>query len=129
MSGLESLAPLLLVLPLAGFALTALIGFLILFVSPSYTVALAGFALGGIGVSVSFPLAVTAAAGLGDRPAAQNVAILSLLGLSGFLIGPPLIGFVAHSFGMRWGLMVLVPGLVLSVLLAGLCGAGCRDPF
>jgi len=105
-------------------ALTALIGFLILFVSPSYTVALAGFALGGIGVSVSFPLAVTAAAGLGDRPAAQNVAILSLLGLSGFLIGPPLIGFVAQNFGMRWGLMVLVPGLVLSVLLAGLLRRG-----
>jgi MFS family permease len=109
-------------------AATAVLGFLILVFSPAYPISLIGFALGGFGVSVSFPLAVTAAAGLGDRPAAQNVAVLSLLGLSGFLIGPPLIGFVAQHFGMRWGLLVLVPGLVLSVCLAGLLRRGSTAP-
>jgi len=105
-------------------AATALVGVVILFVSPSYAVSLLGFALAGFGVSVAFPLAVTAAAGLGDRPAAQNVAMLSLIGLSGFLIGPPVIGFVAQNFGIRVGLLVLAPGLALSLILAGLLRRG-----
>ena len=109
-------------------AATALAGVLILFVSPAYPVSLLGFALAGFGVSVAFPLAVTAAAGLGDRPAAQNVAMLSLIGLSGFLIGPPVIGFIAQNYGIRTGLLVLAPGLAMSLALAGLLRRGSVPP-
>jgi len=78
-------------------------------------VTLAGFALVGIGVSVGFPLAVTAAASLRDRPAAANVAILSFMALTGFLIGPPLIGFIAEVSGLRVGLAVLLVPLAVSL--------------
>ena len=105
---------------------TALVGIAILAISPSYPISLLGFALAGFGVSVSFPLAVTAAAGLGDRPAAQNVAILSLIGLSGFLIGPPIIGFIAQHWGIRIGFLVLAPSLALSLLLSGLLARGAK---
>jgi MFS family permease len=106
----------------------ALVGVTLLYLSPSYAVSLVGFALAGIGVSVSFPLAVTAAAGLGDRPPAQNVAVLSLIGLSGFLFGPPIIGFVAQHWGLRIGLAILLPGLLMSLLLAGLLRRPAASP-
>ena len=72
-----------------------------------------------MGVSVGFPLAVTAAAGLGDRPASANVAVLSFVALTGFLIGPPLIGFVAEHSDIRVGVACVIPMLVLSLLLTG----------
>src|SRR5690606_34629121 len=44
----------------------------LLYLAPNVPLALAGFGVIGIGVSVGFPLAVTAAASLGDRPASAN---------------------------------------------------------
>lgn len=97
----------------------ALVGAALLYLSPSAAMALLGFAVIGIGVSVGFPLAVTAAASLTDRQASANVAILSFVALLGFLVGPPVIGFVAEHADMRLGIACLVPVLILSLLLAG----------
>ncbi|MFN3719384.1 MAG: MFS transporter [Rhizobium rhizophilum] len=98
----------------------ALAGMLLVVVAPVTTIVYLGLACVGLGVSVGFPLAVTASADLGDRPAAENVAILSFIALFGFLVGPPMIGFVAELAGLRSGLAMLLPPLVLSILLAGL---------
>jgi MFS family permease len=103
---------------------TALAGVSCVVLSPAYAVALIGFGLAGFGVSVGFPLAVTAVAGLGDRPAAANVAMLSLITLASFLLGPPVIGLIAQHVGLRLGFAVLLPGLVASVVLAGLLARG-----
>jgi len=42
---------------------------------------------------------------------------MSMIAISGFLIGPPLIGFVAEAFSLRVALLGLFPGLVLSFWL------------
>jgi len=97
----------------------ALCGAAILFVAPSTPIALAGFGIIGLGVSVGFPLAVTAAASLTDRTASANVAILSFVALLGFLVGPPVIGFVAEHADMRLAIACLVPVLLVSLLLTG----------
>lgn len=97
----------------------ALIGTLALYFAPSLPVALIGFGILGIGVSVGFPLAVTAAASLGDRAASANVAVLSFVALTGFLVGPPVIGFVAEHFDIRTGIACVLPVLILSLALAG----------
>jgi MFS family permease len=39
--------------------------------------------------------------------------------LLGFLVGPPVIGFVAEHFDMRLGIACLVPVLLISLLLTG----------
>lgn len=98
----------------------ALAGILVVVTSPAHYVTLIGFALVGLGASVGFPLAVTAAASLTDRPAASSVAVLSFVALIGFLVGPPLIGFVAEVGGLRVGIAMLLPGLVLSLVLTGM---------
>lgn len=97
----------------------AVIGGILLYFAPSVELALVGFGIIGVGVSVGFPLAVTAAAGLGDRAASANVAVLSFVALTGFLIGPPLIGFVAEHGGIRIGIACVVPFLLVSLFLTG----------
>jgi hypothetical protein len=41
---------------------------------------------------------LSAAAGLDDTHEAQNIATMAMIAMSGFLVGPPLIGFVAEAF-------------------------------
>lgn len=102
----------------------AVAGAAILLVAPNTPIALFGFAIIGLGVSVGFPLAVTAAASLTDRSASANVAVLSFVALLGFLVGPPVIGFVAEQFDMRLGIACLVPVLLVSLLLTGRLATG-----
>lgn len=88
--------------------------------SPIYGLAIFGYALAGFGGSVGVPLAVSAAASLNERPAASNVALLTLVSLLGFLTGPPIVGFVAEGFGLRAGLgLLLLPVLIAGIALAG----------
>ncbi len=78
--------------------------------------ALFGFALMGIGTSAIFPLAMSAAAQRTDRPAAINVAALAQLSFVMFLLGPPLLGFVAEHFGIRSAFGIGIPLVILSLL-------------
>jgi len=98
----------------------ALFGVALVFFAPSLPIAVFGFALIGIGVSLAYPLAVSAAAVAPGPSPAHNLAILSFIALFGFLIGPVLIGSITQFSSIRYGLLVLVPMLALSVALAPL---------
>ena len=99
------------------------LGTLMVSFAPASAVALLGFALMGVGTSVMFPLAMSAAAQRTDRPAATNVAALAQISFVGFLLGPPLLGFVAEHWGIRWtfglGLPLVVLSLAVSSILRG----------
>lgn len=77
-------------------------------------IALAGFALMGVGTSAMFPLAMSAAAQRTDRPAAINVAALAQMSFVAFLVGPPLLGFIAEHFGVRTAFGICLPLVVVS---------------
>jgi MFS family permease len=97
-------------------------GVLLVFFAPSHWLALVGFALIGAGTSVIFPLAMSAAAQLTDRPAATNVASLAQISFVAFLLGPPLLGFIAERFGIRWSFGVGLPLVILSIVCAKALG-------
>ena len=97
-------------------------GVLLVFFAPSHWLALAGFALIGAGTSVIFPLAMSAAAQLTDRPAPTNVASLAQISFVAFLLGPPLLGYVAQRFGIRWSFGVGLPLVILSIVCAKALG-------
>jgi MFS family permease len=100
--------------------LIGLAGLVALITAPVFLQAVVGLAAIGLGVSVAVPLAVSAAASRGDRPASVNVAALSLVSFSGFLVEPPLVGFGAEWGGsLRIGLALLIPAIVTSIFLAG----------
>lgn len=100
-------------------AVMAVVGVLVLLAASNIYVATIGFAALGIGVSLGFPLAVTAAAGLGDRAPSTNVAALAVIAYIGSIVGPPLVGFVAEGAGLRWGLAAILPLMILSALFGG----------
>lgn len=102
-----------------AFMACAVLGLTLALVSPGVVGAYAGLALLGFGVSLGFPLSVSAASALPGRSSAANVAVLSQMTLCGFLVGPPMIGFLAEATSMRIGLAALLPVLVLSCALAG----------
>ena len=90
------------VLVLGG--LTACAGMLLASLAPDIWLALAGFAATGLGLANMFP-ATMARAGL--LAGSGGVALASTLGYTGFLLGPPAIGFLAGQFGLRAGLTTL----------------------
>jgi len=102
-----------------GCCLICLAGVVGLVTSASFAQSLVSLAAIGFGVSVAVPLSVTAAAGRGDRPAAVNVAALSQVAFTGFLIEPRLVGATAGAWGLRIGLAMVIPLIVTSLLLAG----------
>nr|WP_170349354.1 MFS transporter [Ruegeria atlantica] len=81
--------------------------------------ALAGFALMGVGYAVIMPLAFSRAANDPHVPPGQAIASVATLGYGGLLIGPPLIGILAEMLTLRLAFMVLLPLAILIVLLSG----------
>ena len=101
---------------LARFTIScAVVGLMVLVMPLPVWMALPGFALMGFGVSAAYPLGVSAAAALGDDHEAQNIAIASTMALGGFLIGPPLIGFVSEATTLPLAFACLLPGLFLGL--------------
>ena len=98
--------------------LIAIIGLMLLVMPLPVSFALVGFALVGFGISTAFPLGVSAAAGLGDEYEASNIAVMSTVALSGFLISPPIIGVLAEIWSLSTAFAILVPGLILALWLA-----------
>jgi MFS family permease len=72
-------------------------GMLCAALAPSIPIVVAGFALAGLGVANAFPAAMTR---VGVLAGPHGVAIASTLGYGGFLLGPPLIGFLASAVGL-----------------------------
>ena len=71
----------------------------------------------GLGVALVFPAAMSAGAENADRPA-QGIATVATIGYGGFLVGPPMIGFIAGAAGLGAGLFVVSLLLLLVVVLA-----------
>lgn len=99
-----------------------LLGCLTVTFSPLPYLSLAGFAAMGVGTSAIFPLAMSAAAQRQDRSAAINIAALAQFSFMMFLLGPPLLGHVAQSFGIRTAFGLSLPLIVLSLFTAGALG-------
>jgi len=86
--------------------------------------AIVGFAAVGAGFSVAFPLMLARAGALPGTSAGTAIATVSMFGYTGFLAGPPLIGFVAQATTLRGGLAVVI---VTSLVVAGLAGGFRRS--
>ncbi|WP_035054089.1 MFS transporter [Andreprevotia chitinilytica] len=73
--------------------------------------ALAGFVLVGLGVAAASPCLYIAAAKHGP----VSLATVTTTGSVGQLLGPPLIGFIAHASHLGWGLALVV---IMAFMLA-----------
>lgn len=77
-----------------------------------------GFVLLGLGLSVVYPNAVSAAGRQEGEQADAAVAAVSAIGYSGFLVGPPLVGFVAQATSLSIGMISTLQCTIGVVLLS-----------
>jgi MFS family permease len=98
--------------------ITSAAGIMLAGLAPSVGIALFGFALAGLGISVVAPLAL-ALIGRVVRPSQRMAAIsrVSVIGYGAFFFGPPLMGLVAQGFGLRTAFVAV------AVLLVGTAAA------
>ena len=75
-----------------------------------------GIALWGLGASLGFPVGMSAAADDAAHAAAR-VSVVSTIGYTAFLAGPPLLGFVASHTGTLNALLVVAAVLVPAALV------------
>lgn len=74
---------------------------------PTIISATMGFFLVGLGVSSVVPLVYSAAGRSKTMSPGVALAAVSTIGFLGFLIGPPLIGFIAELSGLRWSFTII----------------------
>lgn len=75
---------------------------------PQPWAALLGFAAVGWGLSSGFPVAFSAAGKFPGVHPGIAMAAVATMGYTGFLLGPPVIGFLAHLTTLTWGLGLVV---------------------
>lgn len=94
-----------------------MVGLLTAVLFPSLVPATIGFLLVGLGVSSVVPLVYSTAGKSGKLSPGVALAAVSTIGFLGFLIGPPVIGFIAEAFSLRWSFtLIALLGLGTTVL-------------
>jgi len=95
-------------LALAGLLLFALVS------EDMMWLALVGVVLWGMGAALGFPVGMSAAS---DDPlrAAARVSVVSTIGYSAFLAGPPLLGMLAQHVGYRHALLAIAIPVVVGL--------------
>ncbi|RRA48966.1 MFS transporter [Acidipila sp. EB88] len=88
--------------------LISVAGLLLLLLSHSLPVILVGFALAGAGLANASPVLYRTAGTLPGFAPGEGIATAVGVGYAGLLIGPPLLGFLAHRAGMASIFWVLV---------------------
>ncbi|MFT4062173.1 MAG: MFS transporter [Edaphocola sp.] len=86
---------------------TIVTGMLLAVVFPTISAATLGFLLVGIGVSSVVPLAYSLAGKTKRMSPGMALAMVSSIGFLGFLLGPPIIGFVAQASNLRMSFAIV----------------------
>lgn len=103
------------VLQASGIVITVGLFTAVLF--PDIVTATIGFLLVGIGVSSVIPLVYSAAGRSTSLSPGMALTAVSTIGFLGFLMGPPLIGFIAQAFSLRWSFtLIAILGFGTTVL-------------
>lgn len=106
-------------LQLSGLLITT--GLLTAVIFPFLLIATIGFLFVGFGVSSVVPIVYGLAGKSTTMSAGTALAAVSTIGFLGFLIGPPLIGFIAQAVSLRWSFTLIgILGFGTAVLAARL---------
>ena len=99
-------------------ALASVAGLLLFVFGGHLALGFVGLVLWGAGLSLGFPVGMSAGA---DQPAyaASRVSVIASVGYVAFLGGPPLIGFLGEHLGVLHALTAVAVLLAMAVLIAG----------
>lgn len=99
-----------------GIVATAGLSIAVIFVNPITVIT--GLFIVGLGLSAIVPIAYSIAGHTKDLPPGVGLAMVTTVGYSGFLFGPPIIGLLADVFTLRLALLLAVFLFVLMTLLS-----------
>jgi len=101
-------------------------GLVVAAVVPVAGLAFVGFGLAGVGLAASFPIALSLAGASGKRAddsgGEREIAFVTAIAYSGFLVGPPMIGGVAQLTSLSTSFVVV--GLLAALIAPTAVGAG-----
>jgi MFS family permease len=97
--------------------LLSTIGLMLALMLPYAYTAITGFFLVGLGLSTIVPIAYSIAGSTKSLPSGVGLAMVTTVGYSGFLFGPPVIGFLADWSSLRFSLAVVVMLFVIMTIL------------
>ena len=99
--------------------LISTIGLLVATSYPHIIISSMGFMLVGFGVSSVIPT-IYGTIGKTTEPSKVSIALASVssVGFFGFLIGPPIIGFLSQALGLRWAFLIMSSLGILTALRA-----------
>jgi MFS family permease len=103
-------------------------GLAAVWLAPAPWVAIIGFGLLGGGCSAIYPLVVSAAAQRTERPSSVNVAAIGQISFVVFFLAPPILGFIAHTIGIRWSYVICLPMVVASLFAVSALPSRSRAP-
>jgi fucose permease len=106
------------VLVVRALGLVAFVGLVVFVTGVHVIVAFVGAALWGVGVSLGFPVGMSAGAD-DPRRAAARVSVISSIGYCAFLAGPPLVGLLGQHLGVLRAQTAVAVLLAVAALVAG----------
>lgn len=88
-------------------------GVLLMTLFPYFWPAIIGFSLVGIGVAAIVPMTFSLAGSSQKYSAGMAISIITTYAIVGMLLGPPLIGYLAHLFSLRVSfILFIIAGLM-----------------
>ncbi|WP_265520529.1 MFS transporter [Oerskovia flava] len=99
-------------------AVVAAAGIAMVSFAPGPWLAAVGVLLWGLGASLGFPVALSAA---GDDPehAAKRASAVATAGYAAFLVGPPILGLLGEQVGLRAAILVVMVAVLATTLFSG----------
>lgn len=96
-------------------------GLFLAVIFPNLYVAVVSFMIVGLGVSTIIPTVYSLAGQHPNIPAGEALTMVSSVSFLGFLIGPPIIGFVAELFGLQVSFAIIgLFGILITLLVTKL---------
>ncbi|TMR94022.1 MFS transporter [Nonomuraea basaltis] len=98
-------------------AVSGALGLILVIFSDNAVLAGAAVLFWGLGASLGFPVALSAAGESGPEQTAR-VSLVAVIGYAAFLVGPPSLGFLGEHWGLRSAMLVVLAFVASVVFLA-----------
>jgi MFS family permease len=84
------------------------LGIMILILFPYFWPSIIGLSITGIGVAAIFPMTFILAGTSTKYSAGMAISIVATYAIIGMLVGPPLIGYIAHAFNLKVAFVIFI---------------------
>ncbi|MEV0639081.1 MFS transporter [Streptomyces sp. NPDC050619] len=98
-------------------AVSGAVGLLLVIFSDNAAVAATAVLFWGLGASLGFPVALSAAGDSGPDQTAR-VSLVAIIGYVAFLVGPPALGFLGDHYGLRSAMVVVLVFVASAIFIA-----------